>query len=161
MTSSIERPNISNNFLKKIAAYAALAKNHFYVPLFDEKNSQEYTFRRVKEKRADLFALEHLVKQGLINPILDFVYYLTSQRFEDWTSLMLLHLPGMPFTINIGMIDEHPSHIERALYCLGFLAAHGVDINKALRDYEAHGTCVDGENLKLMVDYLKPQKDLY
>ncbi len=46
-----------------------------------------------------------------------------------------------------GEKDEHPSDIERALYRAGFLADHGVDVNKALQEWETEGICVDAEIL--------------
>lgn len=114
--------------------------------LIDQEGIQKHRYMRTKEMRADLFALDYLWSHGLKDIIVQIVY--------EWTN----NETDLNYIYTVALNDEHPSNIERVLYMLGFLAAHEVDINKALRDYEAHGTCSNGEDLRVIIDQLKPQQ---
>lgn len=149
---------ILKEFVKEFHSSGS-SKTPFWIPPTNTMALSKYTYLRNTEKCADLFALEHLYEQNFIHAILRWVEYLVSCG-KDHNELCP---PDQQYVIsanqnNDGTQDEHPSHIERALYALGFLAAHGIDINKALRDYEVHGQCVDGENMKAVVSHLQSNK---
>lgn len=131
----------------------------FWIPPTNAMTLSKYTYLRSTEKCADLFALEHLYERNFINAILRWVEYIISCG-KDNNELCPTDAQYIISTDidDDGKQDEHPSDIERAVYALGFLAAHGIDINKALRDYEAHGQCIDGESIKAVVDHLQSKK---
>lgn len=73
---------------------------------------------RAIESRADLFACEHLFKQNKLDTLL---YFIRAMGTADYV---------------ISDYDEHPSHVERGLYIAGYLISKGIDINKALHEFE-------------------------
>jgi hypothetical protein len=114
---------------------------------------QFYLFSRRSEQFADLFALQRLHEQNKLQTIMRWIEYTVScNNHTELCTLPELYIVSENYLD--GTQDKHPSNIERAVYIIGFLAAHGIDVNQALRDYEANGTCVDGENLGAMLQYL-------
>lgn len=113
-----------------------------------------YSYMRGTEQRADLFACRQLFNRGLINAIMRFVESLIDIEKNPGGEVYAVSESFYGF-----VQDEHPSDLERAVYIIGFLAAHGVDVNAALRDFEVRGTCVDAENLQAMLAYINQNKN--
>lgn len=129
----------------------------FWVQPHETDKLQAYLFSRNSEQYADLFALHKLFEHNHIQTILRWAeYFISCDNHTELCSLPELYITSE--TYPDGTQDKHPSNIERAIYIIGFLAAHGIDVNKALRDYEAHGICIDGENINAMLAYLKKQR---
>lgn len=76
-------------------------------------------YKRGKEKRADLFALEKLWHNDRLDVIQANIYLHGSSGF-----------------IEADGSDIHPSGFERALYMIGFLASKRVDVTSLLRSFE-------------------------
>lgn len=149
--------------LKQIGQFAieSVRQQRIFHPFWTQPRTvdklQSYLFWRRSEQFADLFALQRLYEQNKLQTIMRWIEYTIScNHHTELCALPELYIVSE--TYPDGTQDKHPSNIERAVYIIGFLAAHGVDVNRALRDYEANGTCIDGENLKMTLDYLKPQK---
>jgi hypothetical protein len=106
-----------------------------WIPPADVKEQEKAAYNLEKERRADLFALRHLYKQGRMSSILTFI--------RDF-SMSDLSYRTTPWIIAVGATD-HPSDVERALYAIGFLIAQGVDVPKVLREWEMEGTCTPAE----------------
>lgn len=82
------------------------------------------------EKRADLVELQKLFEHNYIDAILQEIEFYGFSQYQK----------------KLGGNAEHPSDIERALYMAGFLAAHAIDVNSALRKREERGTCISSES---------------
>lgn len=78
-----------------------------------------------QESHADIFAVNQLIQQHNIDPVLQMIY--------EWgtTGNMLESVHS----------DPHPSYADRALTMAGCLISHGIDINEALHEWEHYGTC--------------------
>lgn len=101
----------------------------------------KWLYFRGKEQRADLYAMKTLLKQGLIEPLLTMIEHWGNPEPER-EYYVVAHFD----------FDEHPSDVERALYFIGFLAAHGIDVNRALKEWEEKGTCI-GQNQPFSPSY--------
>jgi hypothetical protein len=104
-------------------------------PPKDNEAREESGYHREREERADLFALRHLYKQGYVSAILASIweYGMSDLSYRD-----------KPYVIAQGEVN-HPSDVERALYMIGFLVAHGVAVPRQLYDWETQGTCTPAE----------------
>lgn len=76
-------------------------------------------YKRGKERRADLFALNKLWENGRLDVIIAYLYM---HAFSDF--------------IFATDYDVHPSGIERALCILGFLSEKGIDIPPTIAEFE-------------------------
>lgn len=94
---------------------------------------QEYAvalYERFKEQRADLFSYQKLYENN---------------------KFAALFAKFHAFSLGQDVVQQgkgsHPSHLERVLYGLGYLAEQGVDLPKAIKAWESQGECVDAETL--------------
>ncbi len=87
---------------------------------------------RIAEKRADLFALDTLLEQNKISTILTDMHLSAPTPLEE-------------DKITAGEDSTHPSDFERVLYMAGFLADHGIDVNKALKEWLSRAICLPAE----------------
>lgn len=108
-----------------------------WIPPEGEKNKLLSLYERTTEQRADLFALRQLLKLGEMSAILNFITILLSEEEDE-----------KPSIITIGLSDRHPSHVERALYIIGFLIAHEFNIATLINAWEQKGICQSGEVVK-------------
>jgi hypothetical protein len=108
----------------------------FWNPPIEHKEYEKMNAWREEEKRADLFMMDKLFKQGEINAILSAL----DLPFIDES---FINSPGY---IVSSPGTRHPSPIERGIYTAGFLKAHGIDVNKALKEREITGQCKPAEN---------------
>lgn len=91
---------------------------------------------RARESRADLFAVEQLLRQKRLDPLLSLIH----RWGLDYRDLFNSR------TVEGGS-DIHPSYLERALYIAGYLFSQGVNVNKELKRWENFGTCTDTRTL--------------
>lgn len=134
--------------------------HQFWIPPTDQEALALYSLTRKNEQHADLYALHQLYAHGFMQTLLRWIEYLVScNQHTRYCTLDELYIVSK--NLPSGKQDKHPSNIERAIYIVGFLASHGININAALLQYEAHGTCIDGENIPTMLGYLKAQPNNY
>ncbi len=113
--------------LGKNIASILTSKPAFWVAPADREQYKKALIHRLSEKKADLFAVEHLLAQQQLS--------------------IIMHLLGSALASihGIGSVtakqNSHPSFFERLLYMAGFLVAHGVNIDQLLDAWLAHGTC--------------------
>ena len=98
----------------------------FWNPPEDPKKKAEIALGRWEESMADLFAYNEFFKQNRLDPVL---YTIKKYGTSGYNT--------------VEDEEDHPSGLEIALYTAGFLIDKGIDINKALRDWENRGTCKD------------------
>lgn len=91
---------------------------------------------RARESRADLFAVEQLLRQKRLDPLLF--------KIHKW-GLDYKDLFGR--TVEDDAFDGHPSYFERALYIIGYLFSKGINVNTELKRWENFGTCTDVRKL--------------
>lgn len=106
---------------------------YFWIPPENEEDKRQGLYGRTTEQRADLFALRQLLKLGEISPMLNFITILI---FKDELSI-----------IRKGSYYVHPSDVERAIYIIGFLAAHGFNVAALISAWEKQGTCRSNEEV--------------
>jgi hypothetical protein len=106
-----------------------------WFPTADDVKRKEMIAKRAEERRADLYMLQQLYKQGRMSSILTFIW---DYGMSD------LSFRNKPWVIAWGDMS-HPSDVERALYALGFLVAQGIDVPKVLYDWQTKGICTPVE----------------
>ncbi len=101
----------------------------FWIPPKDQNEYKKTLYYLESERRADLYSLEKLYEQKHLSSII--------AKIDEWLGLTKY---GSPFVVIEGA-ETHPSHFERVLYMIGFLADKGLDVNKLIRDWETEGIC--------------------
>jgi hypothetical protein len=115
--SIVERMN--STILGSFIAYVLAQDPALWKAPACEVCSARVTFKRGKEQRADLFALDKLWEHGRIDVI-----------------MANLYLHGSSGSLRADAYDTHPSGVERALYMLGFLIDKGVDVHALIAEFE-------------------------
>jgi hypothetical protein len=109
--------------------------NALWVPPHDVQDREQVAHKLEIERLADLYMLRQLYNQSRVDPILTSIW---NHGMSDFV------FRYKPWVIAYGY-TSHPSDIERALYALGFLVAHGVDVPKVLYEWETQGICTPAE----------------
>ncbi len=117
-----------------------LAKGEpFWNPPDDPQKFQKKLLSIIIEQQADLFALKKLWEKNHLNTIL-------------W----MINQFSVPGIANEDAV--HPSGLKIALYTAGFLIANGIDINKALRDWDTRGQCLPTGAIERTANFFIPAK---
>ena len=103
-----------------------------WIPPEDPQLKNFMMWGRGSEQRADLFSLRTLLKLKNISSVLT-----TIEHYA-------LHKGNKSYLVTQGTADLHPSHVERAIYMIGFLADR-YDVRRELDEWEKHGVCLSGE----------------
>ncbi len=116
---------VGSNFLMNVSSQLALAQillPDLNAVLWDEPDCQmcrnKMIYKRGKEKRADLFAIDKLWHNDRLDVIIANIYLHGYLGYKAARS------------------DIHPSGAERALFMIGFLVAHGVDVLAYMHQFE-------------------------
>jgi hypothetical protein len=99
---------------------------------------------RKEEGQADLFAFRKLFEQQRITPLIAFLAFWISQAGIGKTEDFIIDLDSLRAKQEASL---HPIPLVRALALAGFLADHGVDVNKELKKWENQGICIDTESI--------------
>jgi hypothetical protein len=96
-----------------------------------------FSYYLAREKRADVYALRELYKQGKINAIVTVIWRFGASNFNPGSEAGIAELKRAK--------ESYPSSLERALYMIGFLVASGIDVPKILSKWEVASKCTQAE----------------